>query len=256
MRASFKRFAMPIAAVATLATVGLPAVAVAAPDPTTGVELGVEQDQFVAVTATFDPGQGRAEGIEAIKELRALMWEKNPPYRGYGFEGYTGTLQDAAAKEGLNTKEDYVNAVQADENMNWIAIQRALENAHLEELSHDRPNGPESKIMVRDGNTFDTMESLSAGPFSMREQIVDQMGKGEYQALVNLDGKPGDTQIWNAEKRQFEKASSGHLMHLLYPRYKNYGVGLVWATPAGKYGGYLAVKSFVKRSCPRQHSSR
>ena len=230
MRTSTKRFLLTVSTVG-LMTAGLSAVANAAPDPTTGVELNVDENQFVAGKATFDPGQGRTEGLAAIKELRAYMWEKNPPYRGYDFEyqRYTGRLQDAVRAEGM-TKEQYLD-VRADENLNWIAIQRAYENGTL--FGHDRPNGLDSKTAVRPGVTA-PLESVSVGRNNMRNAIVDGLGKGELQALINLGGKFGQDPKSDSH--------SGHLMHLIHPRHKNFGVGKVYV-PGSIYKDHIVVVS-------------
>lgn len=56
-----------ITATVTAVALSLPtAIANAAPDPTTGVELNVSQSQFVYGKATVNPGLGRTEGLQAL----------------------------------------------------------------------------------------------------------------------------------------------------------------------------------------------
>lgn len=198
-----------VATVSALSMLFPTAIAHAAPDPTTKVELVVPESKFVAEKVTFDPSLGRTEGLAALKELRGYMWDQNPPFKGYGFEGYTGTLRDAAAKVGITTKAQFQN-VTADEDANWMAIQRAVEASEV--FQHKRPDGSSTKTATR-GTKAPHLESLSSGMSSLRSAIVDQWGKGELADLRAQDG------VWSDK--------NGHLVHLIHPNHKHFGFGLV-----------------------------
>lgn len=60
MKLSQRRFLVALTATAVV-TAGLPAVAVADPETTTGVELVVGQDKFAGQTVSYDPSAGTNE---------------------------------------------------------------------------------------------------------------------------------------------------------------------------------------------------
>ena len=213
-------------AVAALAAIALSfptAIASAAPDPTTGVELNVPQDQFVHGPATANPGIGHTEGLKALKDLRAWAWDTNPLFRGYDFENFgPGTrLQDVARRNGITSKEAYTQ-IQADENLNWIAIQRAYEAS--KQFEHIRPDGSSPKTATR-GSYQPYLESLAAGPSSLREAVYTQLGTNEI-AILNTNGGIAD-------------GKTGHAVHLLHPRHKVWGFGRV-SVKNTQYGNYVA----------------
>lgn len=104
MKLSQRRFLVALTATAVV-TAGLPAVAVADPEPTTGVELVVGQDQFVGRKVSYDPAAGVKEGAAALQELRGHMWDQNPPFFEPSLKG--STLQEVARSAGFNTKQEY-----------------------------------------------------------------------------------------------------------------------------------------------------
>ncbi|AWB83091.1 hypothetical protein [Corynebacterium liangguodongii] len=219
MRAFTRRFLVPLTATA-LITTGLPAVASADPDPTTGVELNVAQNQFVGKSVTYDPSAGAREGLAALKELRGYMWDQNPPFRAYNNE-YSGTLQDAARSQGLRTKEAYQNAVSLDEDLTWIATQRAVEASV--KFEHKRPDGTDVNTAKR-GTVQWSGESLAVGTPNLRDTIINEWGKGELQALRDANG------AWNEH--------NGHLIHMLNPKNRAYGFGAVYDVPGVVFGHY------------------
>ncbi|MDY6049719.1 MAG: hypothetical protein SPI77_04040 [Corynebacterium sp.] len=126
-------------------------------------------DQTTAVEATYNPAASRTIGIDALKELRAKVWDLNPPYKEEGWINFdietiqplpslsslhinplTGeqvqtlwneTLQDAARSVGITTKEQYLNVI-SDPVMVAIAVQRAVEESVLTDhtyYDHNRP---------------------------------------------------------------------------------------------------------------------
>ncbi|MDO5032177.1 hypothetical protein [Corynebacterium sp.] len=216
-----RRFLAPVAASA-LIVAGMPAIAQAAPDPTTGVELNVESDQFVGGTYIYNPSNGTIEGAKALKELRGYMWDVNPPFKGYSFDPYNGTLQDAARQEGITTKEQYQD-IKIDQDLNWIAVQRAVEITGV--WGHVRPDGSETASATR-GDRAPEVESLAMGnTLTMRTAIMDSWGKGELKALQQANGE------WST--------ANGHLVHLLHPRHTVWGFGGVH-TPGKGYEHFFA----------------
>lgn len=196
-------------------------IAHAAPEPTTHVELNVDAKETIAENVQFDPSVGRTEGLQALRELRAKMWDANPQFRGYGFEGYEGTLQDAAEAEGITSKAEYLD-VTMDSEYAWIAIQRAYESSTV--FSHKRPDGSEMSTATINGHSAST-ESLAAGTGSLRNTILKTWGEGELKALKDAKG------LANGE--------NGHLVNMIHPQQKYYGFGAV-EVEGSEYGTYFA----------------
>ncbi|MCS4532288.1 hypothetical protein N7326_07705 [Corynebacterium sp. ES2794-CONJ1] len=190
----------------------LPAhIAQAAVAPTTNVEMNAETSEFVAMSATFDPSLGRTEGIAALKELRSKMWDLNPIYRHYYLDKFPeGTrLQDVARHYGITSKAQYTN-VKSDENLTWIAVQRAGEAGY--KFAHTRIDGSSYRTATRDGHK-PQLESLALGQPTLRETILKAWGEKELDALKKTGGTfSGD---------------SGHLMHMLNPEHSTYGFARV-----------------------------
>ncbi len=194
-------------------------VAYAAPEPTTKVELNVEPEQFVAQEVSFDPSTGRTEGLEALRELRAKMWDINPQFRGFGYEGYSGTLRDAAEAEGIDSKAEYMD-VTMDSDLAWIAIQRGYEASAV--FSHKRPDGSDMATATIESHAVST-ESLAAGADSLNTAILRSWGQNELKALQKAKGK--------------SNAQNGHLVNLLHPKQRHYGFSAV-SVEGSQYGTY------------------
>ena len=82
--------------------------------------------------------------LKKVKDARGKYWDQNIVFVEdaaiYGKTGKSTHLQEAAKNLGLNSKEDYVNAISWDSNLERSAIQRAFEQTYTG-LSHLRPNG-------------------------------------------------------------------------------------------------------------------
>ncbi|AZA09051.1 CAP domain-containing protein [Corynebacterium pseudopelargi] len=194
-------------------------VAYAAPEPTTKVELNVEPEQFIAQEVRFDPSTGRTEGLEALRELRGKMWDINPKFQGFGYEGYTGKLRDAAKAEGLNSKAEYMD-VTMDADLAWIAIQRAYEASAV--FSHKRPDGSDMATATIASHAVST-ESLAAATDSLSTAILQSWGQDELKALQQAKG--------------VRNAQNGHLVNLLHPKQRHYGFSAL-SVEGSEYGTY------------------
>lgn len=225
------RFRFASAITASVLATGLvtAAPALADPDPTTGVELNVSTSQFKAVPVTFDFSDSRTKGIPALKDYRARAWDLNLPYDGM-------SIRQQAAKHGLNSKEAYVNAVQADGGFARIAIQRAAENSDKGAISHSRPTNSTCQLSDRSkcahvsSATYQGKGSWAeilakhSNNVGIRSMIIDQWGKGEEKALRASSGQ------WTQQ--------NGHVHTLINPELRYFGFGYVkgsdgWFTGAG-----------------------
>lgn len=191
------------------------AVANAAPAPVTGVETTVNEDQWVAVPAEFDYAAAEA-GFQAQKELRAEMWDINPPFNGI-------PLRQAAANAGMNTKEQYVNGFKLDYKLSKIAVQRSAEQ--INGLSHKRPSGTDCAWNGGNSSCLESAwtatingqqawgENIAAGNKDIKTAVKQSWGHGELAALRATNGNRG--------------ANNGHLHSALNPENKYHGFGLV-----------------------------
>lgn len=202
-----------------------PAVANAAPDPTTGVELNHPIEASVGVAAAFDFADGE-DGFRALKELRANMWDKNPPFQGP--RGGT-TLRESAATFGYHSKDAYVNAIRYDHGHSKIAVQRSVEAAKL--WDHARPYNSQCTLTGYDWdgkhmcaaeksatvNGIGGMQNLAkttAKKESLRSVVLDQWGgREEYNHLLRANGRFND--------------GNGHLWQFLNPENTYWGLGIV-----------------------------
>ncbi|MFP7664653.1 MAG: CAP domain-containing protein [Corynebacterium pyruviciproducens] len=212
-------------------------VALAAPDPTTGVELNHPTSQFVATEVTVDFADSRTEGIKALKEYRSRAWDLNLPFDG-------SPIRQQAAKVGLTSKSGYVNAVQSDGGLTRIAVQRAAENSYTGGITHTRPynNSCELGSAKECGNSFSAKykgqqgwsENLAKQPANVGigSMIIEQWGKGEEDALKASNGH------WNVR--------DGHLHQLINPKFRYYGFGYVRGTDNAYTGASTASGSSIE----------
>ncbi|WP_288813751.1 hypothetical protein [uncultured Corynebacterium sp.] len=203
------------------------AIANAAPEPTTGVETLVGPDQWVGVPVEFDYAAAD-EGFQAQRQLRAEMWDINPPFEGK-------PLRVAAAEAGMTTKDAYVNGFKLDYNLSKIAVQRSVEQ--INGLSHLRPKGSKCAGTVNDPcfANEDTAtisgqggwgNNLAAGRATIQESVLQSWGRGELAALKTANG------IFNDK--------NGHLYQALNPQNKFHGFGMVKRLDSSKYTYYSA----------------
>lgn len=217
-----------MAVIATLATAVTPmAIANAAPEPTTGVETLVNPDQWVGVPVEFDYAAAD-EGFQAQRQLRAEMWDINPPFKGK-------PLRVAAAEAGMKTKDAYVNGFKLDYNLSKIAVQRSVEQ--VRGLMHARPTGTNcawtdnNKCLANEGTATINGQggwgnSLAAGRATIRESVLDAWGHGELAALRTANG--------------FFDGPSGHLHQAINPENKYQGFGLIRRLDGSGYKYYSA----------------
>lgn len=212
-------------ATATVLSLAFPtAIANAAPDPTTGVELGVSQSQFSALQAQFNPSLARTEGLRAVRQLREEMWNLNPYL---SVNGSTGTkLRDVVQAKGWS-KTDYISNVSIDSDLTWMAIQRASEQVHRFEPAHTRPNGGSIWDATRNGRHSNGEILMTGTGVTLSDAIVKYWGHGELRAL-------------NASKGE-ANAQSGHLHTLINPENTYYGFGRV----SGRKNGQGSVDTVI-----------
>lgn len=198
-------------AVATATALATMPVANADPAPFTYVELNQPSNQTVAVEAQFNLTSDAEVGIAGVRALRAEMWDKNVPYNGV-------PLRDAAARAGLKTRDDYVNAVQPDYGLSLIALQRGVEASKLynhKRMYNSTCYGDCGSIFTATINgVFSKGENLA--PVSSMTRSLKMWGPDEEDALRAANGKFNDR--------------NGHLHHFLNPEVRYLGFAGVQTT--------------------------
>ncbi|WP_051898448.1 hypothetical protein [Corynebacterium sp.] len=205
-------------------------VANAAPDPVTGVELNVPLNRTVTLDVISKEG---AEFQQALREIRAEMWDKNVPFEGT-------SLREAAKKAGYQSKDAYVNAAKVDSSLSYISLQRAAENVALGGIQHARPTNNACQIddctsiwSAKRNGEQSWGENLSSSG-NLRNSIIQLWGRGEESALRASRGEFND--------------HSGHLWLMINPKYTAYGA----ANGFSHVNGALREVSVMEASYMRQ----
>lgn len=201
---STRAFAVSIA-VASFLTANPLGTALAAPDHTTGVELGPAHS-LIPVTISAELSHGRDVGIPALQQLRARMWDENPLFTTEKANPAGTRLRDIAHQLGVS-RDEYLN-IRSDAGLVHIALQRAAENSDHPAITHTRPNGLKSFTATR-GKQSMTGESLAAGIHALPYAILHGWGSEEIPSLNAAHG------VFNRE--------NGHLHMLINP--KNRAIG-------------------------------
>ena len=217
-QARYRRVAMLAAAVLALPLMAVaeqPAPAAAA--AVTGacevpLDLGTtkERGALVGVPIDVDQSSARVSGIPELRELRGIMWDRNPPFVPWGQSGGS-KLRDVAKQHGITTREQYVNAIQWDQHLDFMAMERLAESTYIfPQIRHQRTNGSSIYTLSRNGYGLDG-ENLqwngmdhSVGPIIVG--AIEWWGLREYDYLVNADGR-------------FNSAN-GHLHTLIDPTHR------------------------------------
>ena len=176
------------------------------------MELNQPADQVIAVEARFNLTSDQETAMRELRKLRGDMWDRNVPFDGT-------TLRQAAAEQGLTSRQAYVDAVQLDPGYQAIALQRAVEAA--KKFEHVRPY---NSTCYGNCGKEDTATINGKGPYgqvlSTRGDIASSMqawGFDELAALQRLNG------AWSADQNNL----TGHLHSLINPRVTYVGFAAV-----------------------------
>ncbi|GAB3072746.1 hypothetical protein [Corynebacterium aquatimens] len=263
MRSKF-RTSLIAATTAAAMTLSMAPAAHAAKEPTTGVELNHPLTQTIGHRAMFDYADGE-QGFQAMRDLRASMWDKNPPFKlrwirpgGNRLEDFGPRLQDVARAFGYNTKEKYVNAVKYDHGLSIIAVQRSVEASA--KWGHERPYNntctlpakqcaDEHSATINGVGAMQNIYRIRGGSQSMRNIVLNNWGgTKEYDSLVRHNGN------WYAGGKDDQ---NGHLFQLLNPVNTYMGFGVAQVDGTGTYAANsLNDKPTGVKSYPRGLQSK
>ena len=186
------------AATAAATALTLAPFAAADPAPVTGVELNQPADQVIAVEAKFNLTSDQEIAMRELRKLRADMWDRNVPFNGT-------TLRQAAAEQGLTTRDAYVGAANYDAGLSRIALQRGAEAAKF--FRHQRPYNSTCTNNCKAAPGENLHSTASMG------KAMQGWGYGEVGHLVRANGHFNN--------------DNGHLHNLLDPRMRYYGFASV-----------------------------
>lgn len=160
----------------------------------TPLDLGTtkENGALVGVPIDVDQSRARLSGVPELRELRGILWDRNPPFVPWG-QSSSMKLRDAAKRHGITTRDQYVNAIQWDQHLDFMAMERLAESTYIfPEIRHQRTNGSSIYTLSRNGYGLDG-ENLqwngmdhSVGPII--EGAIEWWGLREYDYLVSAGG--------------------------------------------------------------------
>lgn len=137
--------------------------------------------------------------LQQVRDLRAKAWDANPTFEFFSLRDYSMhvvSTRDAAAFEGLHSKEAYQNAISWDPGLEQAVIQRAAEEN--ESMDHKRPDGSDTPVLPGVG----LGENLTTA--SMRQGVAS-FESGEWNKLM-----AGNWQ------------EAGHVTNMLNPAFRSY----------------------------------
>lgn len=182
----------------------------------------------------LDQVKVKEASTKALTELRREMYEMNVPFNGK-------KLQEAAKEHGYHDAESYATAWSWDNDLEAIAIQRAMETAYETGMAnHSRPGGMETFTIAKiDNNDTSFSENLAENYSSMHDLIYyGGWGYSELPDLIKTNGY-----IYRPNP-----SVNGHLHASLNPEYDTYASALIYgpegilATGMSGYKQYLNPK--------------
>lgn len=181
------------------------------------MELNQPADQVIAVEAKFDLTSDHDATVAKIRELRGKMWDQNVPFLELRGAGNT-RLRDVAANNGLTTRQQYVDAMQYDNGLSRIALQRAVEASRLFDHQRQANSTCTSNCGSTSTATFNGVSPAGENLHSASNvaRAVDDWGMGEVAALKLAGGEMN--------------MRNGHLYNLINPANRSFGIaGVVTA---------------------------
>lgn len=148
---------------------------------------------LVGVPVDVNQSQARLAGVPALRELRGMMWDRNPPFVPWS-STTTRTLRQVAAQQGITTRDAYVNAVQWDQHLDFMALERIAESSYnFPQFIHQRTNGGSIYSLARNGYGLSgenlQWNGMDSDVRSIIVGAVDWWGVREYDALVAANGR-------------------------------------------------------------------
>lgn len=162
--------------------------------------VAIDEGTLMARKGNVQMSSVREQVRQQIRDVRAKMWDENVVFTESGQA--PSRLRDVAAKHGIYTKQQYLDAVQFDSNAERVALQRAVEASMR--FAHDRTNGTGAATASANGMVAGIENLASTGALGAVNAWAS-----EYPDLVAAGG------AWNS--------STGHLWNLLNPAAKTFG---------------------------------
>lgn len=167
----------------------------------------------------------KEQSTKALTQLRREMYEMNVPFNGK-------KLQEVAKEYGYHDAESYATAWSWDNDLEALAIQRAMETAYETGMAnHSRPGGMETFTIAKiDNGHAHFSENLAENYTSMRDIIYyGGWGYDELPELIKTNGHISRP----------DASINGHLHASLNPEYDTYATALIYG-PKGILGAGMA----------------
>ena len=159
------------------------------------LELDTNKDSgmLAGVPVDVNQSQARLAGVPELRELRGIMWDRNPPFVPWG-SNTTRTLRQVAAQEGIKTRTEYINAVQWDQHLDFMALERIAESSYnFPQFLHQRTNGGSIYTITRNGYGLSgenlQWNGMDSDVPSIIVGAIDWWGVREYDALKAANGR-------------------------------------------------------------------
>ena len=147
------------------------------------MELNQPADQVIAVEAKFNLTSDKETAMRELRKLRADMWDRNVPFNGT-------TLRQAAAEQGLTTRDAYAGAANYDAGLSRIALQRGAEAAKF--FRHQRPYNSTCTNNCGDIKTATYKGKVAPGEnlhsTASMDKAMQGWGYDEVGALIRANG--------------------------------------------------------------------
>lgn len=213
-----------VAALAIVTAVMTLAISVPAAFAATIPELSSDAEAYprpgvpVPVRVTLDQIAARDEALAIIQQYRLEAYEEGFVYLPDGM-----------------TKEQYVYGIVWDEDLERVAVQRAIESSVANEMNHTRPTGQRSSTAQSNGvgGSSENLAGMGTGRKHNANLGLQEFLRSYYGVERGLD-------IWHSEITSYRRNvqdgtnySCGHYITLIDPKYTRYGVacvGVEWST--------------------------
>lgn len=162
--------------------------------------------------------------VKQIRAVRARAWDSNLLLGGV-------PLREAARREGLNSREEYVDSISWSRGLEHAALQRAAEENLGPQLDHERIPGVECWSVTDDFKSAENINYLGA----------DEAINGWADEWANKVSGTGET---------------GHLDNMLAPNHRYFAVAEVGTATAGLFGDKNFEKSPENRTSTRLDQGR
>lgn len=201
------------------------------------LDFGIKTDNFQPNLVKANIKQDNAnkeKTLEALRNVRAKMWDENIAYTMDQSNPNNMTLRDYLKTQGINSKEQYLKSITWSTDHEKLAVQRGFE-VKLNGLNHNRPDGSSYDSAVLPNGTKTASEIIACNNMAMDPQIaINQWTfnpRARYNNMSEYDLLKESNGVYNNK--------NGHMHIMLDPSFKTIGFASV-----NSNGDYYGVAEF------------